>query len=299
MERRQLGKTGLDVSVIAFGGAEIGYENAEQSSVNRMLNNALDSGVNVIDTGECYVSSEEKIGLALSSRRSDFYLFTKAGHASGLEERDWTPQLIAKSIDRSLLRLRTDYLDLVQLHSCTSDVLERGDVIRALQDARDAGKTRFIGYSGDNTDALAAVETGAFDTLQTSVNLADQEAITLTIPLARERGMGILAKRSLANAVWKNEQKPENSYHHEYWDRLKQIDYLFLRTSTLPDSLATALRFTLSVPGVASAIVGSKSEERFRQNLSFIPPSTLPPDQFEFIRNIWDQRAKPTWVGQV
>lgn len=299
MERRSLGRTGLEVSVIAFGAAEIGYEDAEQSSVDRLLNSALDTGVNVIDTGECYVDSEEKVGRAVSQRRSELLLFTKCGHSSGLDEEDWTPALISKSIDRSLRRLRTDYVDLLQLHSCSAAVLQQGDVIRALEDARSSGKTRFIGYSGDSKDALAAVQTGAFDTLQTSVNLADQESITLTIPLAVERQMGVLAKRSLANAVWKYPDRPQNSYHHEYWDRLNQIDYLFLRTGSLADSLATALRFTLSVPGVCCAIVGSKSEERFRQNLNFIPPAQLPPDQYQCIRTIWSERAQPDWVGQV
>jgi aryl-alcohol dehydrogenase-like predicted oxidoreductase len=103
----------------------------------------------------------------------------------------------------------------------------------------------------------------------------------------------------LANAVWKYDEKPTNAYYQEYWERLKRIDYLFLRACNLADSLATALRFTLSVPGVTAAIAGSKSEGRFRQNLAFIPPSTLPDEQFEYIRRIWAERASRDWVGQV
>jgi len=289
----------MDVSVIAFGAAEIGYENADQSVVDRLLNGALDQGVNVVDTGECYGESETKIGIALSTRRSEYFLFTKAGHASGLEGEDWTGDLIRKSVDRSLHRLKTSYVDLLQLHSCSAAILERGDVIRAVQDARDTGKARFIGYSGDGNDAVSAIRMGVFDTLQTSVNVADQQAITVSIPLATQSGMGVLAKRSLANAVWKHSVRPENPYYHEYWERLKNIDYLFLRTDRLADSLATALRFTLSVPGVAAAIVGSKSEERFRENLGMVPPSVLPRDQYEVIRNIWKERASDAWVGQV
>jgi aryl-alcohol dehydrogenase-like predicted oxidoreductase len=287
------------VSVVAFGAAEIGYEGTPQDCVDRLVGVALDSGVNVIDTGECYGDSEAKIGATVSHRRPQLLLFTKCGHASGLDGQDWSPELIGRSIDRSLRRLRTDCVDLLQVHSCSAEVLGRGDVIRALQDARDAGKTRFIGYSGDGADAVVAIETGAFDTFQTSVNLADQEAITLTLPRAVERSMGILAKRSLANAVWKYKEKPENAYYHEYWDRLRQIDYRFLHSGTLANSLATALRFSLSVPGVTAAIVGSKSEERFRQTLTLVPPSTLPADQFECIRRIWSERASSSWVGQV
>ena len=84
MERRTLGRTGLEVSALGFGGAEIGYEGASLADVERLLGSALDAGLNVIDTAECYVNSEELIGQAVSHRRDHFHLFTKCGHASGL-----------------------------------------------------------------------------------------------------------------------------------------------------------------------------------------------------------------------
>src|SRR5690349_2895831 len=80
MEKRLLGKTGMQVTVLGFGGAEIGYENVAFEQVNRLLHAALDAGLNVIDTAECYPGSEEMIGRAVSSRRKDFFLFTKCGH---------------------------------------------------------------------------------------------------------------------------------------------------------------------------------------------------------------------------
>ena len=298
MDRRPFGTTGMQVSVLGFGGAEIGYENADQSTVDRMLGAALDAGINVIDTAECYVDSEEKIGRAVSHRRSDFFLFTKCGHSDGFDAPDWDPAMLARSIERSLQRLRTDRVDLVALHSCSAELIRRGDVVRVLQDAKAAGKTRFIGYSGDTTDALAAVESGVFDALQTSINLADQECIELTVPPARERGMGIIAKRPIANAAWKYTEKPENSYYHEYWERLRKIDYAFLR-GDLSQSVATALRFTLSVEGVSVAIVGTKSEDRLHGNITLVQPATLPADQFAYIRQVWRERAEPGWVGQV
>jgi aryl-alcohol dehydrogenase-like predicted oxidoreductase len=284
---------------VGLGGAEIGYEAATQSVVDRIVRVALDHGVDVLDTAECYIDSEEKLGRALAGVRDRFRVFSKCGHTAGLPFQDWTPQLISASIDRSLQRLKTDYLDLIQLHSCSAAVLRAGEVIHALQHARDAGKVRFIGYSGDSRDALAAIDTGAFDTLQTSINLADQEAITLTVPRAHARGMGVIAKRSLANAVWKHSTRPSNEYHQSYWERLQEINYLFLHTSALADSLATALRFTLSVPGVSMAIVGTKSDERWAQTLSFAEPATLPESQYEYIRQVWQDRASPDWHGQV
>lgn len=120
MEKRRLGKTDMEVSVLGFGGSEIGYEQASPETVAELLNSALDAGLNVIDTAECYHNSEELIGQAVSKRRSEFYLFTKCGHPHGFGERaDWSEDSILESIQRSLRRLKTDKIDIVQLHSCS------------------------------------------------------------------------------------------------------------------------------------------------------------------------------------
>ncbi len=288
----------MQVSVLGFGAAEIGYERPGQDTVARILGFALDSGVNVIDTGECYGESEAMIGAAVSHRRQEFFLFTKCGHASGLPFPDWSPELISRSIDRSLQRLRTDYVDVLHLHSCEARVLP--EVIPVLQKARSEGKVRWLGYSGDSADAEAAVRTGVFDSLQTSISLADQEAITRTLPLAQQHGMGVIAKRPIANAAWKYDTMQEDDYAYEYWRRLKQIDYLFLRASPMEEAVATALRFTLSVPGVSLAITGTKSTERWEQNVRVVKEGPgLPRDQFEALRQIWRERANPEWTGQV
>ena len=83
MERRRLGRTDMDVSVLGFGGSEIGYERAGRRTVARLLDTALDAGLNVIDTAECYEDSETLIGAALGSRRDEIYLLTKCGHPRG------------------------------------------------------------------------------------------------------------------------------------------------------------------------------------------------------------------------
>src|SRR5256886_4950197 len=275
MEKRRLGKTDMNVSVLGFGGSEIGYEHATPKTVAELLNSALDAGLNVIDTAECYYNSEELIGQTVSNRRKEFYLFTKCGHPHGFGERaDWSKDSILESIQRSLRRLKTDKIDIVQLHSCSEAVLKNGEAIDALQIARDRGYTRYIGYSGDSHAARFAVETGAFDTLQTSINMADQEAIGLTLPLAREKKMGVIAKRPIANAAWKTGHRPIDSYHHEYFERLRKLNYDFLRDD-LEKGISIALRFTLSIPGVHTAIVGTKNPDRWKENARLLGAGPL------------------------
>ncbi len=108
MKKRHLGKTDMHVSVLGFGGAEIGYEDVPKKTVEKLLNHALDDGLNVIDTAECYERSEKLIGQAVGGRRKDYYLFTKCGHLEGFEHEDWRPSSLLQSIERSLRRLQTD-----------------------------------------------------------------------------------------------------------------------------------------------------------------------------------------------
>ena len=300
MEKRRLGKTDMDVSVLGFGGAEIGFESASLDAVEKLLKSALDAGLNVIDTGECYRGSEELIGQAVSDRREDFYLFTKCGHPHGMESSaNWSQASLLQSIERSLGRLKTDRLDIVHLHSCSESELRKGEAITALQTARERGYTRYIGYSGDSRAAHFAVECGAFDTLQTSISIADQEAIELTVPLAHKKQMGVIAKRPIANAAWKTGHKPIQGYHHEYWERLRKLNYEFLRNADLEKAIGIALRFTLTVPGVHTAIVGTKKPERWQENSKLLEAGPLSEPEFHAIRHRWEEYAPRIWIGQI
>jgi aryl-alcohol dehydrogenase-like predicted oxidoreductase len=296
MERRLLGKTDISVSALGFGGAEIGFQHAGLQTVERLLNTALDAGLNAIDTAECYNESEELIGQAVGNRRNDYFLFTKCGHASGFDLPDWDPRLLEQSVERSLKRLRTDHLDVVHLHTCSEEVLRRGEAIQALQRMKAAGKTRFIGYSGDGQAAKYAVQLGVFDTLETSVSIADQEAIALTLPLAKERGMGILAKRPLANVAWLKGES-ESNYGHVYWQRLQALDYDFLRGDQ-SEAVGVAIRFTLTVPEVGTAIVGTTKLDRWQENARLLQAGPLSAEEYEAIRSRWREVAEPGWVGQ-
>jgi len=297
MERRRLGRTDIVASVLGFGGSEIGYQSVSARTVARLLGSALDAGLNGIDTAECYDDSESLIGKALGARRRDVALFTKCGHAGGWSSADWRRAPLLASIERSLRRLATDHVDLIQLHSCSLGELRRGEAIEALERARERGWARYIGYSGDGEAARYAVECGRFDTLQTSVSIADQDAVDRTVPLAIARKMGVIAKRPLANVVWSYERKPSETYYQAYWSRLRKLDYPFLKAA--PDTaVSTALRFTLRVPGVHTAIVGTTKPER-QQNAALLEVGALSAAEFARIRARWAEVAGSSWDGQV
>ncbi len=297
MEKRKFGKTDMQVSVLGFGGSEIGHQAIPRGTVKKMLHAALDLGLNVIDTAECYAYSEELIGHAVEGRRREYYLFTKCGHPTGWGHGDWRPSSILKSIERSLKRLRTDYVDLVQLHSCSEAELRKGHVIDALKQARERGYTRYIGYSGDGQAALYAIQCGEFDALQTSINIAEQEPLDLTLSRASDRHMGVIAKRPVANVAWSNGDRPPNDYYgYPYWQRLQKLKYDFLK-GKLQDTVGLALRFTLSVPGTHTAIVGTTKPARFQQNTEALDTGPLPNDLYEEIRNRWREVAPTSWAG--
>ena len=298
METRRLGHTDLEVKRLGIGLAEIGYEltKAETSVAAEILNSALDNGINFLDTSACYGISEELIGRTIAHRRDEYMLATKAGHATGdYEGQAWSAKTIRDSIDRSLSRMKTDHLDLVQLHSCDVDVLEKGEAIQALQDARDAGKTRYIGYSGDNEAAIWAVESGIFDTLQTSFNLVDQRARWDLFP--KIEGMGVIAKRPLANAVWGCETCP-NAYGNPYFRRAQKMEEQGPIPGAPDDSILLALGFVLAHDAVDVAITGTSNPDHIRSNIEMVNKD-LPISQeaveelhqrFEELGQNWDQQ---------
>jgi aryl-alcohol dehydrogenase-like predicted oxidoreductase len=298
MEKRKFGRTDMEVSVLGFGGAEIGFNpHQTQEDVNQLLNSALDGGLNLIDTAAGYLRSEQMIGEAVGKRRREFYLITKCGALDGFTRADWSKKGILETIQTSLRNLKTDYLDIAQLHSCDSEILKRGEAIEALQRAQEKGYTRYIGYSGDNEDAKYAIEMDVFDSLQTSVSIADQSPIETNIKRAAEKGLGIIAKRPIANAVWRHKEKPAESYHHEYWNRIQKLKFDFLKKS-LEEATASALRFTLSIPGISTLIVGTTRPNRWQENAGYVAEGTLSNEEYEAIRQRWQEVADESWVGQ-
>ena len=277
MEKRTLGKTGLEVTRLGAGLAAIGEEltKSDVAQAGRVLNVALDGGINLLDTAAGYFISEELVGMTVAHRRDEYVLATKAGRMQGGRSAAWSYAGISESIDRSLVRMKTDHLDIIQLHSCDVDVLERGDVIRAQQDAKKAGKTRFIGYSGDNEAAQWAVDSGLFDTLQTSFSIADQHARTKLFSQAKAKDMGIIIKRTIANGAWGSERSPTadlnygpmRTYGDEYFRRV-QIMIQEGPVQGVPENrILTSIGFVLAHEEVSTALVGTQNPDHMTSNI--------------------------------
>ena len=299
VEYRRLGRTNLQVSVVGFGSLTIGLASTEQKRVTSLLNQALDSGLNMIDTAECYGHpdknhSETLIGNAIGSRRDEYVLCSKVGHENGHfgQGGDWSLGSIHRTIDRSLKRLKTDHLDIVHLHGCTVDVLRSGEVIEALKQARQAGKIRFLGYSGSGARVRYAIELDDFDVVQLTLNVFEQNAIDDLLPLTQERDIGVIAKRPIGNAVWRFPERPEWGWYAEYWDLIEPLSYPFFKGEALSDpgpegAAGMALRFVTSTPGLHTAIVGTTSPGRWTQNHRNVSAGPLSEEQYEAIRASW------------
>ena len=276
MESRTLGKTGLTVSRLGIGLVEMGVVEGSDAfqRAEDLLNLALDHGITFLDTAACYARSEEMIGAAVAHRRAEYVLATKAGHVTAApytaspDEEAWSQQTIAMSIDRSLERMRTDHLDLVQLHTPPLEILERGEVVTALVRAKEAGKTRFIGYSGDNEEAIHAIDLGVFDTLQTSFNLTDQSARRyLDRAVAAE--MGIIIKRPIANMAWTAPQS-KVSAPGQYLNRVQEMQAAGALPGEPGDPVRLALGFALAHAQIDTAIVGTANPEHLLENIGLV-----------------------------
>ncbi len=306
MDRRAFGKTGFEVAPIGFGAGPIGYLDAEQRQVERILNLLLDRGVNLIDTAACYQASEELIGKAVGHRRDEFVLVSKCGHqVEGVTGAEWSPELITQTVERALRRLRTDHLDVMLLHSCDLPVLKQVDALAALVKARDAGKVRCIGYSGDNEEAAYSAHLAEIAVIETSINVCDQANLDAVLPPAREREIGVIAKRPIANAAW-NTNRPGiyDGYGKSYEERLQQMKLspADLGFDGPPAEVwpEIALRFTLAQPGVHTAIVGTTNPKNAEANLRAAAKGPLPEAAVKKLREAFQTAAAQStepWRG--
>lgn len=277
MRYRTLGRTELEVSELGFGAWEIGWTDpAASSDVGRLLNRALDLGINFVDSSAAYRWSEELIAQHIGHRRDEFFFASKCGSGRVLQpDGEWVQTLdysaaaIAPQIDRSLQRLKTDYIDIMQLHSPDYDDVAFGDGLAGLLKAQEQGKVRFISLSADGDTAQKAIEIGQYDTLQLTYNILEQEPAAL-VEAAREKNMGIIVKNPIANAVY---EKPRPADDTALWDRAQTI----LANECIGDlaRVETALRWLLSDSRVHTAIVGTTNIDHLEANVTFAERGVL------------------------
>jgi aryl-alcohol dehydrogenase-like predicted oxidoreductase len=289
---RPYGNTGLQLSALGLGAGQLGDERLSERDAEALLLGAIDAGVTLVDTAPSYGVSEARIGKYLATRRDQVVLSTKLGYGvPGIA--DWTGPCITGGVEQALRVLRTDRIDIAHLHSCPRDVLERGEVVDALEAAKAAGKLRAIAYSGENEDLEHACASGRFDGLMASLNPFEQRVADAVLP--KLGGTGFIAKRPVANAPWRFAEQPHGDYSETYWLRMRAMG------KAPPGEMPWgefALRFTLSVPPVASAIVGTSRLAHLLENVAWAKKGPLD----AALVAAWRQRFRERdqgWTGQV
>ncbi len=249
MRERTLGRSGLRCSALGLGCGPLGE--LGPSDAELLIHTALDLGVTLFDCARSYGAAEAHVGRALRSVSAQTVIVTKGGY--GIEgTEDWTPDAVARGIDCALETLGR--VDVFLLHSCDVQRLARGDLWEPLLAAKQQGKVKAVGYAGDGAALDYAVECGVFDVIECSVNLFDQRALSGTLARARARGLGVLAKRALGNAPWRDAQRPTRFDAGLYWDRMQAM---FDKSSRAWTELA--VRFATYAAGVDCALIGTRS----------------------------------------
>jgi hypothetical protein len=241
MEVRTLGRTGLKVRRLGFGGMTIPHVDDDQAVAT--IHKALDLGVNFIDTARVYGDSERKIGLVMKQRRSECFLSSRMT--------DMSYEGLKRAIDESLAALQTDRIDLYEPHDVSTSqryaqLMSHDGGLRALQEARAEGKIAHVGLTGHNWAILAdAIRTGEFEAMLVTYNLATRDAEEL-IPLAEEHGVGLFAMKVFGNS------------------RLLRLSP---RDAERTATVEQCLRFALSNEHFPLILTGAKSPGEIEQNV--------------------------------
>ena len=288
LTRSTLGRTGLEVTRLGFGAAERGLPDSADCDAQAagVLNAALDAGVNLIDTAPDYGASEGRIGRYVGHRRHEFYLATKCGcNIDGEGNRLqpghlWTADRLRANIDQSLRRLRTDCVDLLQMHNPSVEDVEQGGLIEALEEIRGAGKTRFIGVSSTRPHLAAFVASGAFDVFQIPYSALEREHEGM-IQQAADAGAGILVRGGISLGHRADERRQaawEKAGLEELAGGMSRHDFI--------------LRFTLAHPACHTTIVGTTNLDHMESNLAAARAGPLPPDLYA------EARARLSSIGE-
>ena len=291
---RTLGKTGVDVTVLGYGAMELrgaphGPDIAD-SAAGDLLNTVLDSGVTFIDTSIDYGRSEELIGRYISHRRGEYFLATKCGCPLGEFPpetprplpHDFSPANLRAGLEQSLARLRTDHVDLVQVHASPSRaVLESEGTVECLKELQAEGKIRFIGMSGTLPHLADHVAMGVFDAFQIPYSALQREHEDV-IAQAANAGAGTVIRGGVARGApagdkaWQGPFGLDPGAARQRWETSGLEDLL-----DGMDRMTFVLRFTLSNPDLHTTIVGTSRAEHFAANLAAAERGPLPDDLYQ------------------
>lgn len=293
MKYRSLGSSGIQVSEIGFGTWGIGglvqdsiaYGPTDDKVSQQALKAAFEAGVTFFDTAALYGygHSEELIGKTLSGVRDQIVLSTKAGYVNFSGVQDFSPAYLRTSLEGSLRRLQTEYVDVFQLHDPPIDLLKSDDSVRTtLEKLRDEGKIRVIGISTRSPgDSMVAIEQLGFKSVQVNFNLVDQRAIELGLFTAcRTHGVGIIARTPLCFGFLTGKYVASDDYaegdHRRRW-KPQQIELWAEASKLFSTGLASeepqtnaqiALRYILSFVEVSTTIPGMLTDEHVAENVA-------------------------------
>ena len=285
LAKRQLGRTGLQVTMLGYGAMELrGAPRARDISdgqAETILRAALDAGINYIDTSIDYGLSEERIGRYIAHRRDNYYLASKCGCLVGAPpaprgERSphvFSRENIIAGVEQSLRRMKTDYLDVVQFHiSPSRQTLEENGALDALLQLQAAGKVRFIGMSGTLPNLRDHIAMGIFDVFQVPYSAVEREHEDV-ISRAAEAGAGIVIRGGAAKGAPSTEK--QTGLQWDRWQRAQLDDLLDGMTS-----VEFVLRFTFSHPHMHTTIVGTVNPAHLQANLAALEKGPLPSDVY-------------------
>ena len=296
LESRRLGSTGPEVTVLGFGAMELRgtpHRNPrplDEDVADAVLNTVLDEGITFIDTSIDYALSEERIGRHIGSRRDEYVLASKAGCPLDFAPdatpgqplpHDYSPANIRAGVEQSLRRLRTDRLDLVQLHiSPPLEVLHRDHVLDTLRTLRAEGKILAFGVSSTLPAIDDHLDIEDFSAFQVPYSALERE-LENRIELAGERGVGIIVRGGVAQGG-KREKTTADGRPVAWADTgLEELRDGDSRHGFL-------LRFAISTPGVTTVIAGTADPEHVRANAIAARRGPLPHDVYAEARRRLD-----------
>lgn len=313
MQYRDLGRTGIKVSAIGFGawaiggtaeasGAPLGWGRSNDDDSLAAIRRARDLGVNFFDTADSYGfgRSESLLGIVLSRHRRDVIIATKVGvvrTSSGELRKDFSKQHIFLAVDGSLKRLRTDYIDLYQLHNPSIADLRREEIQEAMDKLQDAGKIRYWGVSVTTPDeGIEIINNNWGYALQVLYNVLNQAPEKDLFPLAKEKGYGIIARVPLASglltgkyrqdAVFASDDVRQNFLTarrlEEATSRVDEVKSII--GGTARNVAEGALRFVLAHDAVSTVIPGARNARQVEANVA-ADESSLPADVIQKLRS--------------